>query len=66
MLYQALDAHLAALTPLRLAAEAFQHVLSHPLHPGAYTPAGRAAAAGLELFERATGATASRNSASKP
>ncbi len=54
MLYQTLDAHLAALMPLRLAAEAFQQLLRHPLHPGAYTPAGRAAAAGLELFERAT------------
>ncbi len=54
MLYQALDVHLAALAPLRLAVEAMQHVFSHPLNPGAFTPAARATAAGLELFERAT------------
>lgn len=54
MLYQALDAQLASLTPLRVAAEALQQVFTHPLLPGSYTPAGRAAAAGLELFERAT------------
>ena len=54
MLYQALDAHLAALMPLRLAGEALQQLLTHPLIPTTYTPVARAAAAGLELFERAT------------
>jgi poly(3-hydroxybutyrate) depolymerase len=54
MLYQALDVHLAALAPLRFAAEALQQVFTHPLLPGTYTPAARATAAGLELFERAT------------
>jgi poly(3-hydroxybutyrate) depolymerase len=54
MLYQAVEAQFAALAPLRLAAETLQQFLTHPLSPATYTPAGRAAAAGLELFERAT------------
>ncbi len=54
MLYQAIEAQFAALAPFRLAAETLQQFLTHPLIPATYTPAGRATAAGLELFERAT------------
>lgn len=54
MLYQAFEAHFAAMAPLRLAAETLQHLFTHPLIPATYTPAARATAAGLELFERAT------------
>ncbi len=54
MLYQARDAQLSALGPARLAAEALQHLLTHPLLPPSYTLAGRAAAAACELFERVT------------
>lgn len=54
MLYQLYDFQHAALTPLRLAAEATQATFQHPLNPGAYTRFGRAVAAGAELIERTT------------
>ena len=53
-LYQLYDFHQAAVSPVRLAAEALQQIFSHPLLPVAYTKFGRALAAGSELVERAT------------
>lgn len=53
-LYQLYDLHQAAMSPVRLAAEALQQIFSHPLLPVAYTKFGRALAAGSELVERAT------------
>jgi poly(3-hydroxybutyrate) depolymerase len=54
LLYQLYDFHQAAVSPVRLAAEALQQIFSHPLLPVAYTKFGRALAAGSELVERAT------------
>ncbi|HYD99731.1 MAG TPA: polyhydroxyalkanoate depolymerase [Alphaproteobacteria bacterium] len=54
MLYQLYDLHHAAWTPVRLAAEAIQTTLQHPLVPASYTRVGRAMAAAAELIERST------------
>jgi poly(3-hydroxybutyrate) depolymerase len=54
MLYQAIEAHLASLTPARLTARWMHQVMSHPMLPHAYTTGFRAAAAWFELFDRAT------------
>ncbi|WP_119677360.1 polyhydroxyalkanoate depolymerase [Indioceanicola profundi] len=54
MLYQLYDMQHAALTPLRLVAEATQATFQNPFFPGSYTKAGRAIAAGAELLERTT------------
>lgn len=54
MLYQLYDIQHAALTPLRLMAEATQQTFQNPFFPGSYTKVGRAMAAGAELIERTT------------
>ena len=54
MLYQAIEAHLASLTPARLTARWMHQMMSHPMLPHSYTTGFRAAAAWLELFDRAT------------
>ncbi|WP_029012977.1 polyhydroxyalkanoate depolymerase [Niveispirillum irakense] len=54
MLYHLYDLHHAALTPLRLMAEATQQTFQNPFVPASYTKAGRALAAGAELLERTT------------
>jgi poly(3-hydroxybutyrate) depolymerase len=54
MLYQAIEAHLASLTPARLTARWMHQMMSHPMLPCSYTTGCRAAAAWLELFDRAT------------
>lgn len=54
MLYQVHELHQAALTPLRLAAEASQHVFENPYNLLSYTPAGRAVAAACHVFEHST------------
>lgn len=54
MLYHLYEWQHAVLTPARLAAELTRSVYQHPLNPLSYTQAGRAVAAGAEVFERAT------------
>lgn len=54
MLYQAIEAHLASLTPARLTARWMHQMMSHPMLPHSYTTGFRAAAAWFELFDRAT------------
>src|SRR5215813_51747 len=54
MLYQAIEAHLASLTPARLTARWMHQRMSHPMLPQSYTTGFRAAAAWFELFDRAT------------
>lgn len=54
LLYHLHDFQNAALTPLRLAAEAAQATFQNPFVPASYTEAGRAIAAGAEIFERTT------------
>lgn len=55
ILYHLHDWQHAALAPFRLAAEATQAALHHPLFPvGKHTQMGRSIAAGAELFERTT------------
>jgi len=54
VLYQLYDLQHAALTPLRLAAEATQQTFQNPFFPASYTKVGRAVAAGAELIERTT------------
>src|SRR5262245_41126300 len=54
MLYQAIEAHLASLTPARLTARWMHQMMSHPMLPQSYTTGFRAAAAWFELFDRAT------------
>jgi poly(3-hydroxybutyrate) depolymerase len=54
MLYHLHELSQAAITPIRLAAEAGHHVLSSPYNPLAYTQAGRAAAAACHVFEHST------------
>ncbi|MEE3625983.1 polyhydroxyalkanoate depolymerase [Nitrospirillum sp. BR 11752] len=54
VLYQLFDLHHAALTPLRLVAEATQATFRHPFVPASYTGMGRAMAAAGELIERTT------------
>lgn len=54
MLYQLHEFQQAALTPLRLAAEAGQHALRNPYNPLSYTQAGRMAAAACDVFEHST------------
>jgi len=57
-MYHLHEFHRAAMTPWRLAAEAQQHWLRHPMNPLSYTHGGRAAAAVFEMFETATKAFA--------
>ncbi|MDG3440582.1 polyhydroxyalkanoate depolymerase [Nitrospirillum amazonense] len=54
VLYQLFDMHHAALTPLRLVAEATQATFRNPFVPASYTGMGRAMAAAGELIERTT------------
>lgn len=54
MIYQLYEMNHAAIAPFRAAADAMKLVHSNPLNPLSYTPAGRAMAASLELFERMT------------
>src|SRR5215510_16113217 len=54
MLYQAIEAHLASLTPARMTARWMHQVMSHPMLPHSYTTGFRAAAAWFEMFDRAT------------
>ncbi|MBI1273095.1 MAG: polyhydroxyalkanoate depolymerase [Alphaproteobacteria bacterium] len=44
----------ALIAPWRMAAEAGQYMLNHPMLPSSYTRMGRSWAAGLEIFERVT------------
>lgn len=53
MLYQAVEAQYASLTPARMAARLMHQWLTHPWLPQSYTTSGRAAAAWFELFDRA-------------
>ncbi|MFM2044160.1 MAG: intracellular depolymerase [Pseudomonadota bacterium] len=54
LLYQLYDLQHAALTPLRVAAEATRATFQNPFFPGSYTRMGRTLAAGAELVERTT------------
>ncbi len=54
MFYQLYEFNHAAMSPWRVAADAMHVAYTHPLNPIAQTPAGRAMAAGLEVFERTT------------
>ncbi len=54
MLYHLYDLQHAALTPLRLMAEATQQTFQNPFLPASYTKVGRAVAAGAELINRTT------------
>ena len=54
MLYQLHELQLAAMAPLRLAAEAGQHALRNPYNPLSYTQAGRMAAAACDVFDHST------------
>lgn len=54
MLYHLHELQKAALTPLRIAAEAQQRWLSHPFNPFGQTHAGRTAAAACDVFEQTT------------
>ncbi len=54
MFYQLYELSHAAMSPWRVAADAMRLTYSNPLNPMSKTPAGRAMAAGLEVFERAT------------
>ena len=54
MLYYMRELGEAALTPMRWAAGATQHVFSHPGLPLSYTRFGRAMAASAELVQRTT------------
>ena len=52
--YQLYELSHAAMSPWRAAADAMRLVHANPLNPMSQTPAGRAFAAGLEVFERTT------------
>ena len=54
MLYHFHELHHAAVTPVRLCAEAVRAIYSNPLMPLAHTSFGRSLAAGAELVERTT------------
>jgi poly(3-hydroxybutyrate) depolymerase len=54
MLYHLYELNQAALSPARMAAEAYRLLFRNPLNPVYHTPIGRGAAAALELFERTT------------
>ncbi len=54
MLYQLYDLHHAALTPVRIAAEATHTILTHPLVPASYTHVGRSIAAAAAVLHRTT------------
>ena len=54
MFYQLYELNHAAMAPWRAAAESMRVAYRNPFNPLSYTNAGRAMAAGLEVFERAT------------
>ncbi len=54
MLYHLYELNRAALSPARVAADAYRLLFSNPLNPAYHTPLGKGAAAALELFERTT------------
>jgi poly(3-hydroxybutyrate) depolymerase len=54
MLYHLYELNQAALSPARVAADAYRLLFRNPLNPASHTPMGRGAAAALELFERTT------------
>ena len=54
MLYHLYELNQAALSPARVAADAYRLLFSNPLNPAYHTPLGKSAAAALELFERTT------------
>ena len=54
MFYQLYELSHAAMSPWRAAADAMRLTYSNPFNPMSQTPAGRAMAAGMEIFERAT------------
>jgi poly(3-hydroxybutyrate) depolymerase len=54
MFYQFYEFSHAALTPWRTAADAMRLAYTNPLNPFSQTAAGRAVAAGFEMFERTT------------
>ncbi|MEH3120197.1 MAG: polyhydroxyalkanoate depolymerase [Methylorubrum populi] len=58
MLYPLYEAGHLMLAPMRLAAEATRIACENPFNPLAYVPQSRIAAAGCEMFERATRAYA--------
>ncbi len=54
MFYQLYEMNHAMMAPWRTAADAMRLAFSNPMNPLSHTYFGRAAAAGLEVFERAT------------
>jgi poly(3-hydroxybutyrate) depolymerase len=54
MLYQAIEAQYASLTPARMTARLMHQMLTHPWLPQSYTTPSRAVAAWFELFDRVT------------
>lgn len=54
MLYHLYELNLAALTPVRLAAEASKAMLTHPLNPLSGSHPAKATAAALDIFEQNT------------
>ncbi len=54
MLYHIYEMNHAALAPMRAAANATRFFWKNPLNPLSETPAGKATAAGLDMFERIT------------
>lgn len=54
MLYHLHDLNYAALTPLRVGAEALMNVYKNPFFPASFTPWGKTIAAGSELIFRMT------------
>jgi poly(3-hydroxybutyrate) depolymerase len=54
MLYHWFELNHAALSPARVAAEAYRLLFRNPLNPASHTTLGKSAAAALELFERST------------
>ena len=53
-LYQLYEMQHAALSPLRVVADASRLMFSNPFNPLAHTPFGKTIAAGCEMFERST------------
>ncbi len=54
MLYHWFELNHVALSPARVAAEAYRLLFRNPLNPASHTTLGKSAAAALELFERST------------
>jgi poly(3-hydroxybutyrate) depolymerase len=54
VLYHLYELNRAALSPARVAADAYRLLFRNPLNPAYHTPLGKSAAAALELFERTT------------